>query len=96
MNLHQVPPSGKSHIESGESDSLQPRFEVSRAPDGALVVRIEAAAAGAPDELVPLNESGLEEKAWKALIRKGELRARKLGRRWYTTRSALSSSKRLR
>lgn len=91
MNLHQIPPFGKSCEGSGDSDSRasEPRAEVSRSADGSIVVRIEAPAVGAPDEIVPLNKSGLEEKAWKALVQSGELRARKLGRRWYTTRSAL-------
>ena len=41
------------------------------------------------DELVPLNECGLDEKTRARLVRSGELPARKLGRRWFTKRSAL-------
>lgn len=67
----------------------EPQISSSRDANGAVIVRIEPGQVSAPDALVPLTESGLEERAWRALVRSGELQARKLGRRWYTTQAAL-------
>lgn len=68
---------------------VAPRITTSCEEGGAVVLRIETANAAPVDELVELGASGLESRAWKALVKKGELPARKLGRKWYTTRSAL-------
>src|SRR5262249_54482072 len=59
------------------------------ADDGTVRIEVRAVAFEPPDELIALTDSGLEEKAWKALVRSGELRARRIGRKLYTTRSAL-------
>ncbi len=60
-----------------------------RADDGALLVRIEAAPVTVVDELVKLADTGIEDRAWRALVKSGELAARKIGREWWSTRSAL-------
>lgn len=88
MNLHQAPPNGKSLSRVSDSEC---HAQVSHSPDGAIVVRIERAATAPADELVPLSECGLEEKAWRKLVRSGELKARKIGRLWFSTRRALCS-----
>lgn len=46
---------------------------------------------GGVDELVALDACGLEQRAWRALIASKELAARKIGRRWYSTRAALAA-----
>lgn len=69
--------------------SRPPTVTTSTDASGAIIVRIEATSTLPPDDLVDLAKSGLEGRAWRALVRSGELPARKIGRRWMTTRSAL-------
>ena len=66
------------------------RIEVRRADDGAVVIHV-ARPAPAPtpcDELVAFP-FGLEARTAKALVRRGDLKAARLGRRLYCKRSDL-------
>jgi hypothetical protein len=59
-----------------------------------LVIRIPIAAPPttiAANDVVALEECGIESKAVHRLRKSGELTCRKLGRTWYTTRSALAA-----
>jgi hypothetical protein len=54
-----------------------------------LLDALEARAQAPADELVALEDCGLERRAVDALRRAGRLPCVKLGRRWYTRRSAV-------
>jgi hypothetical protein len=63
-----------------------PKVTTTHARDGAIVIRVEAARVEAPDELVAFP-FGLEASAASSLVRRGKLRAAKIGRRLYAKRS---------
>ena len=73
LNVHQLPSAGT------------PRVTATREGE-AIIVRVEAARAEAPDELLAFP-FGLEPHAARALVRAGTLPAAKIGRRTYARRS---------
>lgn len=64
---------------------------IRRATDGSIVVTLPATpvVVAAPDGLVHRGNSGIEARAFDALVASGELPSRKLGRRVYARRSDL-------
>ena len=71
---------------SSESTATKPIVNVER--DGTIVIKIQSpASVTSTDELVHRGNCGLEPKAFDGLVHRGELRARKIGRKVYARRS---------
>jgi hypothetical protein len=79
----------KAEPSRAEATQQAPTAEQAAAALTILRAYLAAGTAASADEAIPLSQSGLEEKAWRKLIRSGQLRARKIGREWWTTKQAL-------